>query len=226
MAALRAVSHDPTLTHLLTLDDGRGLTAVQLQMEYLDLARKFVEDRYGADADEQTATCWPAGSRCSTGSSATRCCAPRELDWVAKLKLLDAVPRPRRPGLGRRQAAPDRPAVRRRPPGEGPLPPAGRPGRIERLLDDAAVEAGHARPAGGHPGLLPGPLPGQVRRPGRRGVLGLGDLRPARARRRCSGCRPSSRCAAAGPTSGALLDALRHRARPLRRRASPGARRG
>ena len=37
-------------------------------------------------------------------------------------------------------------------------------GRIERLLDDAAVERGDARPAGGHPGLLPRPLPGEVRR--------------------------------------------------------------
>ena len=28
-------------------------------------------------------------------------------------------------------------------------------GRIERLLDDAVGRAGHARPAGGHPRLLP-----------------------------------------------------------------------
>src|ERR687898_394405 len=37
--ALREVSHDPTLRHLVTLRDGRRLTAVQLQLEYLDLAR-------------------------------------------------------------------------------------------------------------------------------------------------------------------------------------------
>ena len=54
VAALRAVSHDPTLQHLVTLTDGRQLTAVQLQMEYLDLAKKYVEDRLGADADAQT----------------------------------------------------------------------------------------------------------------------------------------------------------------------------
>ena len=52
--ALRDVSHDPTLRQLITLRDGRRLTAVQLQLEYLDLARKFVEDRYGSDADAQT----------------------------------------------------------------------------------------------------------------------------------------------------------------------------
>ena len=54
VSALRAVSHDPTLKQTLTLADGRTLTAVQLQLEYLDLAKKYVEDRYGADADAQT----------------------------------------------------------------------------------------------------------------------------------------------------------------------------
>ena len=49
--ALRAISHDPTLRQTLRLKDGRTLTGVQLQMEYLDLAKKYVEDRYGADAD-------------------------------------------------------------------------------------------------------------------------------------------------------------------------------
>src|SRR5512135_1537790 len=55
VAALRAVSHDPSLRHLLTLGDGRKMTAVQLQMEYLEQARKYVEDRLGADVDEITA---------------------------------------------------------------------------------------------------------------------------------------------------------------------------
>src|SRR5690349_24325548 len=35
---LRDVSHDSTLKHLVTLRDGRRLTAVRLQMEYLELA--------------------------------------------------------------------------------------------------------------------------------------------------------------------------------------------
>src|SRR4051794_22135641 len=39
VASLRAVSHDPTLQHLITLNDGRRLTALQLQGEYLELAR-------------------------------------------------------------------------------------------------------------------------------------------------------------------------------------------
>src|SRR3712207_3857181 len=54
VSALRAISHDPTLKQTVTLVDGRALTGVQLQLEYLDLARKYVEDRLGTDADEQT----------------------------------------------------------------------------------------------------------------------------------------------------------------------------
>ncbi|MGH3421755.1 MAG: depupylase/deamidase Dop, partial [Streptosporangiaceae bacterium] len=47
VAELRAVSHDPTCRRLITLKDGRKMTAVQLQAEYLELARKYTEDRYG-----------------------------------------------------------------------------------------------------------------------------------------------------------------------------------
>src|SRR5947209_8070876 len=54
VASLRAVSHDPALRHLLRLKDGRQMTAVQLQLEYFEQARKFVEDRYGTDADPRT----------------------------------------------------------------------------------------------------------------------------------------------------------------------------
>src|SRR6266567_2247811 len=45
---LHQVSHDPTLKRLVTLRNGRTLTAVQLQMEYFELARKYVEERFGA----------------------------------------------------------------------------------------------------------------------------------------------------------------------------------
>src|SRR5690348_5670915 len=48
VAALRAVSHDPSLQHQVQLRDGRKMTALQLQMEYCEQARKHVEDRLGA----------------------------------------------------------------------------------------------------------------------------------------------------------------------------------
>jgi proteasome accessory factor PafA2 len=89
VSALRAVSHDPTLTTLVTLRDGRRLTAVQLQMEFLDQARKHVEDRLGADADVHTRdvlTRWESVlDRLATDPSTLA----GELDWVAKQQLLE-----------------------------------------------------------------------------------------------------------------------------------------
>ncbi len=87
--SLRAVSHDPTLKHLLTLRDGRTLTAVQLQMEYLDLAKKYVEDRLGSDADSQTLDVLARWESVLDRLERDPMLCARELDWVAKLKLLD-----------------------------------------------------------------------------------------------------------------------------------------
>ena len=88
VAELHSVSHDPTLRHLVTLSSGRRLTAVQLQSEYAEQARKFVEDRFGVDADPQTLdvlTRWESVLD-RLADDPTRC--SRELDWVAKLNLL------------------------------------------------------------------------------------------------------------------------------------------
>ena len=86
---LRQVSHDPTLRHLVTMRDGRRLTGVQLQMEYLDLARKYVEDRLGADADSQTVDVLERWESVLTRLERDPMECATELDWVAKLKLLN-----------------------------------------------------------------------------------------------------------------------------------------
>jgi Pup amidohydrolase len=87
--ALREVSHDPSLKQLLTLADGRRLTAVQLQLEYLDLAKKYVEDRLGSDADAQTRDVLARWESVLNRLEADPMSCARELDWVAKLKLLN-----------------------------------------------------------------------------------------------------------------------------------------
>ena len=89
VATLRAVSHDPSLTHQVTLRDGRSMSAVQLQMEYLDQARKFVEDRWGSDADEQTRDVLARWESTLVRLEADPMSLSRELDWVAKLSILE-----------------------------------------------------------------------------------------------------------------------------------------
>jgi proteasome accessory factor A len=89
VATLRAVSHDPSLRYLLTLRDGRKMTAVQLQMEYLEQARKFVQDRYGTDVDEVTADVLARWESVLTRLEVDPMSLKHELDWVAKLELLE-----------------------------------------------------------------------------------------------------------------------------------------
>ncbi len=98
VSALRAVSHDPSLQQLVTLHDGRRLTAVQLQMEYLDLAKKYVEDRYGSDADDQTLDVLARWESVLDRLERDPMSLATELDWVAKLKLLEQYRQ--RDGLG------------------------------------------------------------------------------------------------------------------------------
>ena len=89
VAALRAVSHDPTCKYLITLRDGRKMTAVQLQMEYLEQARKYVEDRYGTNADEMTKDVLARWESVLTRLAEDPMQLSGELDWVAKLELLE-----------------------------------------------------------------------------------------------------------------------------------------
>jgi len=89
VAGLRAVSHDPSLKHLLRLRSGRTLTAVQLQMEYLEQARKYVEERFGSDVDEQTADVLSRWESVLTRLEQDPMQCAQELDWVAKLRLLE-----------------------------------------------------------------------------------------------------------------------------------------
>ncbi|MFS3130363.1 depupylase/deamidase Dop [Nocardioides sp. Bht2] len=87
--ALRAVSHDPTCRQLITLADGRKLTAVQLQWEYLELARKYLLERHGGESDEQTTDVMNRWESVLTRLERDPMSCASELDWVAKLRLME-----------------------------------------------------------------------------------------------------------------------------------------
>jgi proteasome accessory factor A len=90
VTALHALSHDPTLRRTVELRDGRRLTAVQLQLEYFDQARKYVEDRWGADVDAETADVLGRWESVLGRLTTDLMSLSGELDWVAKLELLQA----------------------------------------------------------------------------------------------------------------------------------------
>jgi Pup amidohydrolase len=141
VSALRAVSHDPSLRQLITLTDGRRLTAIQLQLEYLDLARKYVEDTLGSDADAQTVDVLARWESVLDRLERDPMLCADELDWVAKLKLLNGY-RDRdalewddaKLHLIDLQYADIRPE-------KGLYQRLVRAGRITRLLDDTSVES-------------------------------------------------------------------------------------
>ena len=86
---LHDVSHDPGLTHAITLADGRTITALDLQGEYFQRARKFVDDRMGADVDDQTADVLTRWESVLNRLAVDPMLCAQELDWVAKLRLLN-----------------------------------------------------------------------------------------------------------------------------------------
>ena len=89
VADLRSISHDASLKHLVTLRDGRRMTGVQLQTEYLEYARKYVEDKYGTDADPATLDVLARWESVLNRLAEDPMQLSRELDWVAKLSLLE-----------------------------------------------------------------------------------------------------------------------------------------
>lgn len=90
VAAVRTVSHDPTLRTQVALRDGRRLTAIQVQLEYLDQARKFIEDRYGSQADPATQEVLDRWESVLARLAEDPALLAGELDWPAKLALLEA----------------------------------------------------------------------------------------------------------------------------------------
>jgi len=87
--ALHTLSHDPTARVQVRLRDGRRLTGVQLQWEYLERTRKHAEHRGTADEADTAEVLRRWESVLTRLESDPMSCA-RELDWVAKLELLES----------------------------------------------------------------------------------------------------------------------------------------
>ena len=89
--AIRHVSYDLTLGQPLELADGRRLTALEMQWELLDLARKYAEDR-GLEAvdDEVGRDVLNRWETTLSGLEVDPMQLSGQLDWVAKYTLIDA----------------------------------------------------------------------------------------------------------------------------------------
>jgi proteasome accessory factor A len=89
VSELKAVSHDPSLKHLIRMRDGRRLTALDIQWAFYERARSFVDNREGDDADEITADVLDRWESVLDRLGRDPMLCAGELDWVAKLRLLN-----------------------------------------------------------------------------------------------------------------------------------------
>ena len=86
VAAMKAVSHDPTCKETVKLSDGRNLTAIELQWEYLRLAKKYAEENLSEDG--MTTDVLDRWESVLERLEVDPMSLNRELDWVAKLSVL------------------------------------------------------------------------------------------------------------------------------------------
>lgn len=88
---IRRVSHDPSLQHQLHMGDGSYKTALEIQVELLQHASKYVEeldtDPLGGDSQEVIALWGDVLSKLSTNPDALA----DIIDWIAKRRIIEAM---------------------------------------------------------------------------------------------------------------------------------------
>ena len=85
--AIRDVSHDITGRGLITLASGQSLTALELQSEYLRLAKEFSADHDLTDLEKQSLELWERTLFAIETSNYKL--IDRDIDWAIKKNLLD-----------------------------------------------------------------------------------------------------------------------------------------
>jgi proteasome accessory factor A len=85
--AIREISHDPTCKRKVRLANGREVSALDIQGEYLTRAIRYNETKGLSPLEEQALTMW---EHCLTGLEKDPYSLDRECDWVIKHKLIEA----------------------------------------------------------------------------------------------------------------------------------------
>lgn len=98
VGTLRAISHDPTLKARVTLRDGRSMPGLDLLRIYHEKAAAYLAHRWGSEIDDDTAEVmhWWEVVLDRLGRDPME--ARREVEWVAKLNVLEGYRA--RDGLG------------------------------------------------------------------------------------------------------------------------------
>ena len=161
MQALRRVSYDMSLQQPLELIDGTTVTALDVQWELYDRARKYADanglDCVGEAAGDEVLQRWES---VLTALETDPMSLADQLDWVAKFRMIE--------GFRERHGVEwDDPKVAALDLQYHDLRPSkslfARLG-VERVLAEDEVEAAVTDPPPGHQGVLPGHLPAPLGR--------------------------------------------------------------
>ncbi|MDQ4149110.1 MAG: proteasome accessory factor PafA2 [Actinomycetota bacterium] len=87
VSALKAISRDPTCRTTISLADGRTVTAIDLQWEYLGWVRKYLENQDVNEVTSEVLTRWEQALSALELDPMT---LGNQLDWVAKYSMLEA----------------------------------------------------------------------------------------------------------------------------------------
>ncbi len=85
--AIREISHDVTCRRQVRLANGREVTALQIQAEYLERAQRFAARNELDVIEKQALAMW---EHCLTGIESDPLSLDREVDWVIKYNLVEA----------------------------------------------------------------------------------------------------------------------------------------
>jgi proteasome accessory factor A len=83
--SIKEVSHNVTCKAKIQLDNGKKMTAIEMQEEYLALAHKYYATRHADEVTKDVMTRWESVLRRLKEDPAQLC---REIDWVIKRELI------------------------------------------------------------------------------------------------------------------------------------------
>ena len=84
--AIREISHDTTLRRRVRLANGREASALEIQAEYLNRAKRYQETRGLSPLEDRALAMW---EHCLTGLETDPWSLDRECDWVIKHHLIE-----------------------------------------------------------------------------------------------------------------------------------------
>ncbi len=164
--AIREISHDPTCRRTVRLGNGREVSALDIQREYLDRALRYAETKGFPPLEQRALEMW---EHCVTTIENDPLKLDREVDWVIKLKLLEAFRERHGLPLGHPRVQLLDLQYHDVSRARSPFYKLQDRGLVERLCTDSRHRDGHRRPTADHAG----PAARRVRPAGQGAQAGL-----------------------------------------------------